>query len=268
MSGRFSLSSIGQRGANLSAPRGRPAREVQWRAAGTPFGRWTPRAAMRDTVGSGGTRQAEDAVPSPRHPDAVPDPEGITTSPTCRSACSTRASAGSPSCTSAWWRSRRRTSSTWATPPASPTAPGRRASCRPSRSRSPPSWSAPASSSSSWPATRPRRRRLPALQERFETPIVGIVMPGARAAVQSSRYRRIGVMATEATVASGSYVRAIHSLDAGAEVHQQACPGLAEFIQEGDVFSPGPGRDGARLHGAAEGACARTWSSWAARTTR
>jgi glutamate racemase len=79
---------------------------------------------------------------------------------------------------------------------------------------------------------------LPALQERFETPIVGIVTPGARAAVQSSRYRRIGVMATEATVASGSYVRAIHSLDAGAEVHQQSCPGLAAFIQEGDVFSP------------------------------
>jgi glutamate racemase len=79
---------------------------------------------------------------------------------------------------------------------------------------------------------------LPALQERFETPIVGIVTPGARAAVQSSRYRRIGVMATEATVASGSYVRAIHNLDAGAEVHQQSCPGLAAFIQEGDVFSP------------------------------
>jgi glutamate racemase len=79
---------------------------------------------------------------------------------------------------------------------------------------------------------------LPALQERFETPIVGIVTPGARAAVQSSRYRRIGVMATEATVASGSYVRAIHSLDAGAEVHQQSCPGLAAYIQEGDVFSP------------------------------
>lgn len=78
---------------------------------------------------------------------------------------------------------------------------------------------------------------LPALQERFATPIVGVVMPGARAAVQSSRYRRIGVLATEATVASGSYVRAIHGLDAAAEVHQQACPGLATFIQEGDVSS-------------------------------
>lgn len=78
---------------------------------------------------------------------------------------------------------------------------------------------------------------LPALQERFTTPIVGVVMPGARAAVQSSRYRRIGVLATEATVSSGSYVRAIHGLDVGAEVYQQACPGLAAFIQEGDVAS-------------------------------
>ena len=78
---------------------------------------------------------------------------------------------------------------------------------------------------------------LPALQERFATAIVGVVMPGARAAVQSSRYRRIGVLATEATVDSGSYVRAIQSLDAAAEVHQQACPGLASFIQDGDVAS-------------------------------
>ena len=78
---------------------------------------------------------------------------------------------------------------------------------------------------------------LPALQEQFSTPIIGVVMPGARAAVQTSRYRRIGVLATEATVASGSYVRAIDTLDGGAEVIQQACPGLATFIQEGDVAS-------------------------------
>ncbi len=78
---------------------------------------------------------------------------------------------------------------------------------------------------------------LPALQERFSTPIVGVVLPGARAAVQTSRYRRIGVLATEATVASGSYVRAIGALDGGAEVIQQACPGLAAFIQDGDVAS-------------------------------
>ena len=79
---------------------------------------------------------------------------------------------------------------------------------------------------------------LPDLQELCRTPVVGIVVPGARAAIQSSRYRRIGVLATEATVASGAYERAIRGLDAGAEIHQQACPGLATFIQDGDVFSP------------------------------
>lgn len=78
---------------------------------------------------------------------------------------------------------------------------------------------------------------LPALQEELETPMIGAVMPGARAAVQSSRSRRIGVLATPATVASGSYVRAVHSLDRGIEVHQEACPDLATYIQEGEVAS-------------------------------
>ncbi len=78
---------------------------------------------------------------------------------------------------------------------------------------------------------------LPALQERFSTPVLGVVVPGARAAVQTSRYRRIGVLATQATVASGAYERAIHSLDSGAEVLQQACPGLVSFIEAGDVVS-------------------------------
>ncbi|HTX69803.1 MAG TPA: glutamate racemase [Thermoleophilia bacterium] len=78
---------------------------------------------------------------------------------------------------------------------------------------------------------------LPVLQEEFETPVIGVVMPGARAAVETSRYRRIGVLATEATVASGAYPRAIASLDSGAGVIQQACPGLVDFIEAGDVAS-------------------------------
>jgi glutamate racemase len=78
---------------------------------------------------------------------------------------------------------------------------------------------------------------LPVLQEEFATPIIGVVMPGARAAVETSRYRKIGVLATEATVESGAYPRAIHSMDSGAEVIQQACPGLVDFIEAGDVAS-------------------------------
>jgi glutamate racemase len=78
---------------------------------------------------------------------------------------------------------------------------------------------------------------LPQLQAAFDTPIVGVVMPGARAAVQETRNRRVGVMATEATVDSASYQRALQVLDAGIDVYPVACPRLAPMIQEGDVFS-------------------------------
>ncbi|MFA5801018.1 MAG: glutamate racemase [Thermoleophilia bacterium] len=76
------------------------------------------------------------------------------------------------------------------------------------------------------------------LQENLEASIIGAVHPEARAAVQITRNRRIGVLATEATVASGSYERALLNLDAGIEVFSQACPKLASMIQEGDVSSP------------------------------
>lgn len=78
---------------------------------------------------------------------------------------------------------------------------------------------------------------LPQLQAAFDTPIVGVVMPGARAAVQETRNRRVGVMATEATVRSAGYQRALEALDAGIDVFPVACPRLAPMIQEGDVFS-------------------------------
>ena len=85
--------------------------------------------------------------------------------------------------------------------------------------------------------------------------------------MQTSRYRRIGVLATEATVASGSYVRAIGALDGGAEVIQQACPGLAAFIQEGDVASHEIVA-AVRASRRRSRSGAPTSSSWAARTTR
>ncbi|MFM7693309.1 MAG: glutamate racemase [Actinomycetota bacterium] len=78
---------------------------------------------------------------------------------------------------------------------------------------------------------------LPTLQRECPVPVLGVVTPEARAAVQATRARRIGVLATEATVASGRYAEAIHDLDAGVEVVQVACPGLAEAIQGGEPYS-------------------------------
>jgi glutamate racemase len=78
---------------------------------------------------------------------------------------------------------------------------------------------------------------LPQLQASFSTPIIGVVIPGAWAAVQATRNRRVGLMATEATVRSNAYQRSLHTLDAGLEVFSMACPRLAPLIQAGDVFS-------------------------------
>lgn len=78
---------------------------------------------------------------------------------------------------------------------------------------------------------------LPQLQASFATPIIGVVMPGARAAVQETRNRRVGIMATEATIRSNAYQQALVTLDAGLEIFPVACPRLAPLIQAGDVFS-------------------------------
>ena len=72
---------------------------------------------------------------------------------------------------------------------------------------------------------------LPQLQERLEVPVIGVLAPEAHAAVQATRNRRIGVLATEATVASGRYAEAVHALDAGAHVFSTPCPRLVTLIE-------------------------------------
>ncbi|HEX2505408.1 MAG TPA: glutamate racemase [Gaiellaceae bacterium] len=76
---------------------------------------------------------------------------------------------------------------------------------------------------------------LPLLQERLAVPVVGVLAPEAHAAVQATRNRRIGVLATDATVESGRYANAIRALDAGCEIVQVACPTLVPLIEAGGV---------------------------------
>jgi glutamate racemase len=77
---------------------------------------------------------------------------------------------------------------------------------------------------------------LPELQERLEAPIVGVITPEAHAAVQATRNRRVGLLATEATVASGRYAELVHTLDAGVELVAQACPRLVPLIESQAPF--------------------------------
>ena len=76
---------------------------------------------------------------------------------------------------------------------------------------------------------------LPHLRQRFDLPILGVVDPGARAAVNASVTRRIGVIGQEGTIRSRSYERAIQTLDPKAHVVQQACPLLVPLAEEGWV---------------------------------
>jgi len=70
-------------------------------------------------------------------------------------------------------------------------------------------------------------------QEKFDIPIVGVVEPGARAAVLASVSRHIGVIGTDATIKSEAYKKAIHLFDAGAKVFSGACPSFAAFVENG-----------------------------------
>jgi glutamate racemase len=77
---------------------------------------------------------------------------------------------------------------------------------------------------------------LPDLQRQLTVPVIGVLAPEAHAAVLATRNRRIGLLATEATVASGRYAKLVRSLDAGAELVPIACPRLVPLIEGDDPF--------------------------------
>jgi glutamate racemase len=64
-------------------------------------------------------------------------------------------------------------------------------------------------------------------------PVIGVIEPGARAAVKASRTGKIGVIGTEATIGSGAYTRAIQNLRPRAEIYTRACPLLVPLVEEG-----------------------------------
>jgi glutamate racemase len=76
---------------------------------------------------------------------------------------------------------------------------------------------------------------LPTLESRYDVPVVGVIVPGARAAVVRTRNRRVGVIATERTIASGAYQQALRTLDPGLEIYTRACPLLVPLAEEGWV---------------------------------
>jgi glutamate racemase len=74
---------------------------------------------------------------------------------------------------------------------------------------------------------------LPTLEAELDVPVLGVVAPGARAAVKGTRNGHIGVIGTEGTIRSGAYVRAIHAEYPEAKVTALACPLLVPLVEEG-----------------------------------
>src|SRR5438477_10924645 len=76
---------------------------------------------------------------------------------------------------------------------------------------------------------------LDTLEARFAVPIVGVIEPGARAAAERTRNGRVGVIGTEATIASGAYTNALRALRPGVEIYTRPCPLLVPLAEEGWV---------------------------------
>jgi glutamate racemase len=79
---------------------------------------------------------------------------------------------------------------------------------------------------------------LAALQKESPVPVIGVIEPGARAAVAATRGGPVGVIGTAGTIASNAYARAIHALAPNLKVEQVACPLFVPLVEEGWFSHP------------------------------
>ena len=76
------------------------------------------------------------------------------------------------------------------------------------------------------------------LRDKCSVPVLGVIRPGSRRAVEQTRTGHIGVIATEATVASGAYEKAMLAIRSGIEVTSRACPLFVPLAEEGWLNHP------------------------------
>lgn len=74
---------------------------------------------------------------------------------------------------------------------------------------------------------------LDAVKNEFDVPVMGVVIPGARAAVEATSKKKVGVVGTDATVQSGMYTKVIHSMAPDVTVIEKACPLFVPLVEEG-----------------------------------
>lgn len=79
---------------------------------------------------------------------------------------------------------------------------------------------------------------VPRLQREFRIPILGVIEPGVRAAVDKTKTSKIGVIGTAGTIRSDAYQNGIKQLDPRAKVKAMACPLFVPLAEEGWVDTP------------------------------
>lgn len=74
---------------------------------------------------------------------------------------------------------------------------------------------------------------LEQLQAELNLPVIGVIGPGVRSAIATSKSKKIGVIGTEATIQSGAYTRALKAADPAVEVYSRVCPLFVPLVEEG-----------------------------------
>src|SRR5438477_11875558 len=73
---------------------------------------------------------------------------------------------------------------------------------------------------------------LPLLTRKFPVPVIGVIEPGARAALQTTRNQHVGVIGTRATIRSGAYEKALRANNNEVRVSSRTCPLLVPLTEE------------------------------------
>jgi len=79
---------------------------------------------------------------------------------------------------------------------------------------------------------------LSSLREKIDLPVIGVIEPGAQAAIDTTRNFKIGVIGTEGTINSRAFEEAIKKIDKNVKVFSQACPLFVPLVEEGWLDKP------------------------------
>jgi glutamate racemase len=79
---------------------------------------------------------------------------------------------------------------------------------------------------------------LSQLEQKLPVDVIGVIRPGAEAAIQQTKSNHVGVIGTRATIRSAAYERTLKSLNPAVQVTSRACPLLVPLIEEGLLQDP------------------------------